>query len=299
MVICTLNSARIYLCALKITLTVIIITSSVQAQTIIKLWPTIVPGEAEPKHEPKRLADAPGNIVRISNITDPEMLVFEPAVTSPKHPAVLVCPGGGYSLLAIGLEGTEIAEWFNKMGYTAFVLEYRTPNKREGALQDAQRAMSLIRKHAAKYNIDAAKVGVVGFSAGGSLGARLSATVERTYPAVDKSDSASFKPNFAMLIYPAYLDEGPDKSLSPDIKIDNTTPPMFILQTQDDPSANSALVMASALRIAKIPIELHLLFAGGRHGFGIREGIPAAQIWPALAIAWLNRVLPTLPEIKN
>ena len=264
----------------------------------IKLWPGIVPGETESKHAPEKIMDNKSpEIIRISQITDPDLLVFEPTISVKDHPAIMICPGGGYSLLAIDIEGTEIAKMFNDMGFTAFVLQYRVPKKRDGALQDAQRAMVIIRSQAQKYHIDANKIGVIGFSAGGSLCARLSTAPKLKYPAIDENDSLSYRPAFSMLLYPAYLDEGVDNSLSSDLIIDSHTPPMFILQTQDDLHANSALVMTSALRKAKVPVELHLLFAGGKHGFGIRKDREAGEIWPGLASEWFKRIMNIKPSV--
>lgn len=266
-----------------------IFATGANGQTVIKIWPGMVPGETEPKHPAIRLDDAPGNIERYSHVTDPQIQVYRSKKSSGHDPAILICPGGGYSLLAMNLEGSEIAEWLSDMGFTAFVLQYRVPNKKSGALQDAQRAISVIRAQAQRFSIDPYKLGVMGFSAGGSLAARLSTASLRKYDVIDAFDSLSYKPDFALLIYSAYLDEGPDHTLSPDIVVNYDTPPMFVLQTYDDPSANSSLVMASALRSARIPVELHILTAKGKHGFGIRKGIPAAEICPGLAISWLQR----------
>lgn len=264
------------------------------AQTaILKLWPGEVPGEQESKHAPQKLADTSKNIERLSNVTDPALLVFEAGTGKEERPAILVCPGGGYGVLAMDIEGTEIAKWLNGLGYTAFVLQYRVPDKRAGALQDIQRAMVLIRSQENRFHINGRKLGVIGFSAGASLCARLSTASVKKYPVVDASDSLSFRPAFALLIYPAFLDDGPDKTLSPELHIDDHTPPMFIFQTEDDPFGNNAIVMAAALRNAKIPVEMHLL-TEGKHAYGIRKGNPAAQVWPGLASTWLMHTLSKL-----
>ena len=180
-------------------------------------------------------------------------------------------------ILAYDLEGTEIAAWLNKIGFTAFVLQYRIPNKKEGALQDAQRAIRIVRDNSKKWNVSPDRIGIMGFSAGGSLSARASILFnKKTYSPVDKSDSLSCRPSFTMLIYPAYLDEGPGLSLTPELKLNKDVPPIFIFQTSDDPYGNSALVMASALRNAKLPVEMHLLPEGG-HGYGVRPGKDCSQ----------------------
>ena len=182
-----------------------------------------------------------------------------------------------------------MAEWLSSLGYTAFVLQYRVPDKKEGALMDAQRAMRIIRSQAKQWNIDPTKVGAMGFSAGGSLSARLSTLYNKqTYVPVDEYDMLSCRPDFTALIYPAYLDQGEDRSLTPELEIDDHTPPMFLFATADDFYANSALVMAGALRDAKIPVELHLLAEGG-HGYGLRPETEAGKTWPLLLAKWLTR----------
>ena len=262
-----------------------------QKMNMVHLWPGNVPGEKSAKNAPMVSSDTSNHVLRISEVTDPGFVVFEADPLRRNGAAVLVCPGGGYSILAIDLEGYEIAKWLSKEGYTAFVLQYRVPQKQEGALQDAQRALRLIRNEAVKYNIKPDKIGIMGFSAGGSLSARACTRFnEKTYPAIDKADELSAKPAFGMLIYPAYLDNGPDKSLTPELKITSDTPPMFIFQTADDPYGNSAMVAAGALRDAKVPLELHIYPSGG-HGYGLRPGILAAETWPKLAENWLGRTL--------
>jgi acetyl esterase/lipase len=262
-----------------------------QKNNLIYLWPGKVPGEPKEKQEPAIDANISGNVLRFSEITNPAMEIFLPQPALSNGSAVIVCPGGGYSILAYDLEGKEIAAWLNYLGYTAFVLQYRVPNKKEGALQDVQRALRLVKSNAGKWNIDPEKIGVMGFSAGGSLSARASTMFNlRTYPAVDKSDSLSCRPAFAMLIYPAYLDQGPNLSLTPELVLSKDVPPIFIFQTADDPYANSALVMAGAMRNAKLPVELHLLPSGG-HGYGLRPGKRAAETWPLLAVKWLDETV--------
>jgi acetyl esterase/lipase len=262
-----------------------------QKMNLVHLWPGKVPGEKAAKHAPIISGDTSNNVMRISEVTDPSYIVFEADPSHNNGSAVLICPGGGYNILAMDLEGYEIAKWLNKSGYTAFVLQYRVPQKPEGALQDAQRALRLIRSEASIYKIDPGKIGIMGFSAGGSLSARASTRFnEKIYPAIDKVDELSAKPAFTMLIYPAYLDNGPNKSLTPELTISSETPPMFIFQTSDDPYGNSALIMAGALRDAKVPVELHIYPEGG-HGYGLRPGKLAAVSWTRLAENWLKRTL--------
>jgi len=256
----------------------------------ISLWPGKVPGELEAKHEPLVLPDQGDNITRISNVTNPALLVFD-SCRNCNGSAVIICPGGGYSILAIDLEGYEIATWLNSLGITAFVLQYRVPDKRDGALQDLQRAVRVVRENAGKWNLDPDKIGVMGFSAGASLSARICTLPDSNlYQTIDQADKLPFRPDFCLLIYPAYLDQGPGKSISPENAPSKDTPLAFIFATADDPYSNSALVMASAMRDAQRPVELHLLPDGG-HGYGLRQGKRAGETWPGLAHNWLDIIL--------
>jgi acetyl esterase/lipase len=267
------------------------ISTNAQKREIIYLWPGKVPGELKEKQPPVIDTSKNDKILRFDEVTNPAIEVFLPDKAIKSGSAVIVCPGGGYNILAYDLEGTEIAGWLNKLGFTAFVLQYRIPDKKEGALQDVQRAMRILRNNPQKWNIDPEKIGVMGFSAGGSLSARASTLFnKKTYPPVDKSDSLSCRPSFTILIYPAYLDQGPGLTLTPELELSKDVPPIFIFQTADDPYGNSALVMAGALRNAKLPVELHFLSTGG-HGYGLRPGKVAAETWPLLAEKWLGIVL--------
>jgi acetyl esterase/lipase len=267
------------------------ISTNAQKREIIYLWPGKVPGELKEKQPPVIDTSKNDKILRFDEVTNPAIEVFLPDKAINNGSAVIVCPGGGYNILAYDLEGTEIAGWLNRLGFTAFVLQYRIPDKKGGALQDVQRAMRILRNNPQKWNIDPEKIGVMGFSAGGSLSARASTLFnKKTYPPVDKSDSLSCRPSFTILIYPAYLDQGPSLTLTPELELSKDVPPIFIFQTADDPYGNSALVMAAALRNAKLPVELHILSTGG-HGYGLRPGKVAAETWPLLAEKWLGIVL--------
>ena len=267
------------------------ISTNAQKSEIIYLWPGKVPGELKEKQPPVIDTSKNDKILRFDEVTNPAIEVFLPDKAIKSGSAVIVCPGGGYNILAYDLEGTEIAGWLNRLGFTAFVLQYRIPDKKGGALQDVQRAMRILRNNPQKWNIDPEKIGVMGFSAGGSLSARASTLFnKKTYPPVDKSDSLSCRPSFTILIYPAYLDQGPSLTLTPELELSKDVPPIFIFQTADDPYGNSALVMAAALRNAKLPVELHILSTGG-HGYGLRPGKVAAETWPLLAEKWLGIVL--------
>ncbi|WP_372755648.1 sialate O-acetylesterase [Labilibaculum sp.] len=267
--------------------------SQAQTQDTLYLWPGKVPGEEKAKHAAVVSDVTRGNVTRLSEVTNPALLVYRPEKANDSGLGIIICPGGAYNILAIDKEGYEIAEWLNSLGYTAFVLQYRVPKKQEGALKDIQRAVRLVRSKAYDYHLYPERIGVMGFSAGASLCAR--AATRFSYDSYAKSDSIdefSCRPNFSMLIYPAYLDKGENRSLTPELTLSESTPPFFIFSTADDSYGNSALVMTTALRDNKIPVELHLINEGG-HGYGLRKGNIAAKTWPDLAEKWLNSLLKT------
>ncbi|HEX6223212.1 MAG TPA: alpha/beta hydrolase [Chryseolinea sp.] len=253
----------------------------------VYLWPNAVPGEAGPKKDPVPTTLDDGSI-RVVEVTNPFIAVFEPKRDVKNGKAIIVCPGGAYVRLAVHKEGYATAEWLARLGYTAFVLHYRVPEKRHGALQDLQRSLRLVRQHAKDYGIDPHKVGAIGFSAGADLVARSAMTVSlQPYPAQDSSDKLSAIPDRMMLIYPAYLDGGSNHSLTPSLKATQDTPDTFIFQTMDDGSAHSAFAVAAALRNANANVELHMLPTGG-HGYGMTAGNRAAEAWPKLLEVWLQ-----------
>lgn len=257
----------------------------------VHLWPGAVPNELRPKHPAVVIADKRFDIKRLTNITDPLVTVCQPSPEKNNGVGIIVCPSGGYAILAIDAQGGEVEKWLNSLGYTAFVLQYRVPNKQAGALQDIQRAMRIVKSKAGSFKIDSAKIGVLGFSAGASLCARLSTQFDKTtYPAVDKIDALSCRPAFAMLIWPFFLDLGPNHTLTSELTITKKTPPMFIFQTADDPYGNSSLIMTNALGEAKIPVELHYYPFGG-HGNSLRKGDEPREAWPKLADNWLQRMV--------
>ena len=266
----------------------LLITSFAYAQETIYLWPGEVPLATKPKAEQVISDNAKRGVTRISEVTNALMEVYKPAKDKANGAAIIICPGGGYNILAIDKEGYEVAQWFSNLGFTTFVLQYRVPRQQEAALMDIQRAIRLVRAQSHKWNLDPARIGVMGFSAGGSLSARASTLFDQQrYPTVDASDSVSARPDFAVLIYPAYLDKGENKTLTPELKVSSSTPPMFMFVAADDNHANSTLVMAAALREAEVPVEAHLYPVGG-HGYGLRPGNKAAITWPVLAKKWLN-----------
>lgn len=266
----------------------ILFSVAAQDYTSIELWPGEVPGEEDPKARPVVQIDDNGVIERLLVVTNPVLEVYRPINGKSNGNAVLIFPGGGYNRLAIKKEGYEIAEWLSSLGYTALVLQYRIPQKQEGALMDAQRAIRIVRSKASELKINPDKIGVMGFSAGGSLAARSSTRyTEEVYEPVDDLDTLSSKPNFSILIYPAYLDQGEDNTITPELKVTEETPPTFMFVSADDRVANSSLVMAKELRKAEVLIELHMV-PFGKHGYGMRKGNPAAETWPPLLKKWLE-----------
>lgn len=262
-----------------------------QTRDTLYLWPDKVPGELKAKQAEVVSDNSSGNVIRLAEVTNPSLVVFEPAKPNSSGVGIIVCPGGGYNILAVDKEGYEIAEWLNSLGYTAFVLQYRIPNKQKGALQDIQRAIRMVRTKAYQYNLYPERIGTIGFSAGASLCARASTRFQfESYAKIDAMDELSCRPNFSILLYPAYLDKGEKRSLTPELTISKYTPPFFIFGTADDKYGNSSLAMTTALRDKKIPVELHLLGTGG-HGYGLRKGNPAAETWPALAEKWLSQMV--------
>ncbi len=267
-------------------------TSIKNSMDTIHLWPNQVPNETNTKHRAVQTPDTSNNVKRLTDVTDPILETFKPDAGIDSGAGVIICPGGGYQILAIDLEGYEIAKWLNELGFTAFVLQYRVPNNRIGALNDLQRAIKIVRSKALDYNLDPNNIGVLGFSAGGSLAARASTNFNNeTYTKMDSLDDISSKPNFAVLIYPAYLNKGENNSVTPELTITDQTPSTFIFATADDAySGEGSLVFSNALIQSKIPVEVHVLPNGG-HGYGLRKGNIAAETWPILAETWLKNII--------
>ena len=234
-------------------------------------------------------------LIRLGNVSEPTITVY-PAPKEKAHGgAVLVCPGGGYHILALDLEGTEVCERLNEMGFTAILLKYRVPrrpglDKHAAPLQDAQRAMGIIRQNALKWNIDSQRVGILGFSAGGHLAAVTSTgPSDRTYETVDEADTLTSKPNFTVLIYPGYLaDEKDPAKIASELVVTKETPQAFIAMTADDPvKAENALVYAAALQKEKVPYELHI-YPNGGHGYGLRKSELPVTTWPERLEEWFK-----------
>ncbi len=300
--------------------------------TQIPIWPGAAP-DPQPVKGPQLTKTDTKNLVAgrpftyVENVTQPTMTVYTPTGTS-TGAAVVVFPGGGYQILAIDLEGTEVCDWLTQKGITCVLLKYRVtdvgPYPRSGpypespmALEDAQRALGLVRFHAAEWKIDPHKIGVLGFSAGGHLAVAMSVHFEkRLYARVDAVDEVSCRPDFAVAIYPGHLsyaaakwdaEQGttkyplpfpeepsiadPDLELNPDIHVTSQTPPTFLLQAEDDhiDSVYDSLSYYIALKRAGVPAEIHL-YAQGNHAFGLRRTESPITAWPQLAGAWLATI---------
>jgi acetyl esterase/lipase len=241
----------------------------------------------------------------ITNVVRPTMTVFAPQGKN-TGAAVVVFPGGGFQVLAIDLEGTEVCHWFTSIGVTCVLLKYRVPSVpfdwhckcrpddfalSVPALEDAQRTVRLVRQHATEWRVDPHKIGVIGFSAGGYLVAEISTDFDRQlYAPIDAADKESARPDFAMAIYPGHLATD-DHKLNPNLPVSRRTPPTFLVQAEDDyvDGVSQSLVYYMALEKARVPSEMHL-FAHGGHAFGLRPTkLPIAR-WPALAETWLHTI---------
>jgi len=261
---------------------------------VIDVWPGKAPGEkGDIGQEVLEKNVPPKQIQLYKNVSAPTITVFPAPADNNTGAAVLICPGGGYTVLAWDLEGTEVARWLNGLGVNAFVLKYRVPRRKDRApheapLQDAQRAMSIVRSRASDWKIDPARIGILGFSAGGHLSAATCCNYDRrSYKSIDKSDAASCRPDFGVLVYPAYLQE--KGALKPEIRVNKKTPPIFFAHAGNDrvSPVNSA-AMYIALKQAGVSAELHIYSQGG-HGFGLRASDDPVSTWPDRCAAWLKR----------
>jgi acetyl esterase/lipase len=281
------------------------------------LWPGTPPG-AQPVPGPEYAVTATSAkpqfagkpVTGIHNVSKPTLTVYAPQGAN-TGAAVVVLPGGGFEVLAIDLEGTEVCDWLSARGVTCVLLKYRVPGAPYDwhcdcrphnyqvptmALEDVQRTMGLVRLHAKAWNVDPHKVGMIGFSAGGFLVAEISTHFKRRlYRPVDAADRESARPDFAMAIYPGHLATDDDR-LNPNVPVTRDTPPTFLVQAEYDyvDGVNQSLVYYAALAKARVPAELHL-YAHGGHAFGLRRTAQPITGWPDLAEAWL-RTIGVLPH---
>jgi acetyl esterase/lipase len=278
--------------------------------TQVPIWPGAAP-DAQPVAGPEvsttsgteLIAGKP--VVAVGQVSRPTMTVYAPKEKN-TGAAVVVFPGGGYWILAIDLEGTEVCDWLTSRGITCVLLKYGVPGdglyprsgpypKSPMALEDAQRTVGLVRWHAAEWHIDPHKIGVLGFSAGGHMVAAISTHFEhRLYAAVDAADKESCRPDFAVALYPGHLSLAANNfALNPDIRMHITrqTPPTFLLQDEDDhvDRVEDSLSYYAALKKAGVPVEMHL-YAQGGHAFGLRPTKFPVTRWPQLVETWLGTI---------
>lgn len=292
------------LAACGLTLGMLLATCSsllAQEPEVLEIWPGKPPGdtpELGPEQDMTTARDgkpAGRAVIRIGNVTTPTISLFRPPANKANGAAVIICPGGGHRILAWDLEGTEVAQWLNSIGVTAVVLKYRVPfrnpdKKWEAAVQDAQRAMSLTRKNAEAWGIDPQRIGILGFSAGGQTAGYTSVLHrDRQYEKVDEVDDVSCRPDFTVLVYPAWLIKEDNSALADDVVVDAETPPMFLAHAWNDGiRMENSLLMAAALKQAGVACDLHVYATGG-HGFGLRATNEPCSHWPEACERWMKR----------
>jgi len=268
---------------------------SVRAGEALNVWPEFAPGESTRKTgelQPFRPNEKPP-VERVINITQPTFTVH--LAKKPNGAGVVILPGGGFGKVVPNKEGTEAAAWLNRHGFTAFVLSYRTKIDKadpgwERPLQDAQRLLSLVRARAGEWQLTKDRIGLLGFSAGGQVAARLLSSPERSYARIDGFDRVSFRPDFAMLVYPWNIFDAKTGGLVAGVSVPEDCPPTFIVHTDDDRSSSlGALLFYTGLKKHGIPSELHV-YGNGGHGYGLRpvEGSEISS-WPGHAAHWLGR----------
>jgi acetyl esterase/lipase len=275
------------------------LTLSVAAQAAepltIKLWPQGAPEKNGFKIGPEQEMNKGDGIKRVTNVSDPTITIYKPEKAN--GTSVLVCPGGGYSILAIEHEGTQVCDYLNSIGVTAVLLKYRVP-RRDPAnpslepLQDSQRAMGILRQRAGEFGLRPDRIGILGFSAGGHLSVMTALHAnDRTYPQDAALDAMDATPNFAVPVYPAYL-VGKDETftLLPEVKVTEKAPPMCLIHAHDDKgvtSASSSALLYLEYKKLNLPAELHI-FAKGGHGFGMKKtGLPTAE-WHLRVGEWMR-----------
>ncbi|QIF00540.1 alpha/beta hydrolase [Roseimicrobium sp. ORNL1] len=273
-------------------------TAPEPAQTL-PVWPDGAQGPVNDKAPERVLPDVPNSkkVVRLEGVTEPTLQVYPAPKDKANGTAVIICPGGGFSKLALDLEGGEVAANLNENGVTAFVLKYRTSpggskDPQLGPVMDAQRSVALVRKRAAEFGVDPARIGLLGISAGGQVAVIATSNhASPTYKTTENIDAASCRPDFLALVYPWKLQDAADASkLRADIKVDKTMPPVFIAHAADDKGAKieGSLFLFLQLQAAGVPTEAHL-YAKGGHGFGLRPAdVPCPTDWPQRLAAWMK-----------
>lgn len=270
-----------------------------QHKSII-LFPNGAPGEPNKlkEEESEKLLGikiAGTRVLGVSNVSEPTITFYPARKENNLGTTIIVVPGGGYNVLAYNLEGTEVCERFNRYGINCVLLKYRVPRrdslpKHQLPLHDLQRAIALTRANAEEWGIDRNKIGVMGFSAGAHVAAVASTNFdELSFATNDAIDKISVRPDFCILLYPAYLD-GENFSIMPELNVTDKTPPTFIVQTQDDYKLiNSSLFYYYALKEAKVSVAMHL-YPTGYHGYGVRKTGHLVNEWPLRAFNWLKDI---------
>jgi acetyl esterase/lipase len=275
---------------------------------VVELWPGNVPDEPgtigaetermSPKLDRKQVeVTEPTRLV--TNVTKPTVTVYRPAREKDVGTAVLICPGGGYWNLYWELEGEEVAAWLNSLGVTGIILKYRVPRRPDEPrgdparrpLQDAQRAVSLVRSKAKEWGVSPDRIGMVGFSAGGHLVvATATSFAKRTYEAIDDVDKVSCRPDFSIPVYSGYLKAREKDELAPGIHVPRGTPPMFLVHGGEDiiSSPENSVLMYQALKRAGVSAELHV-YAGAAHDFGVRRSDRPCSRWTETCAGWLRQ----------
>ena len=255
-----------------------------RASNIIKLWPKDASSEGTEGMGTPRPDRGDGHI-RLTDVTKPSMHYFPVPASKKPGPAVILCLGGGYNYL-VTTKMEPIAKWLNQHGISAYILIYRTPKKRKDAFEDIQRAVRIVRSRAAEWNIDPKRIGVMGSSAGGHLAARVSTGFDiQAYQMVDKHDGVSCKPDFTVLLYPAYMNKGTE--LSKDFTVSDELSPTLIITAKDDGFFPGSEIYAKALKEAGASIRTHFFEKGG-HGFSLRPKQYPLSTWPDLCLQWLR-----------
>lgn len=262
---------------------------------MLRVWPDVAPDESGDIGPETAVASGTPPVTRISNVSQPMLTLYPAPAETANGCAVVICPGGAYNILAYDKEGIEVAQWLNTLGVSAVVLKYRVPRRdpaqiHAAPLQDAQRAIRLVRQNAEDWAIDAERIGVLGFSAGGHLTVMAGTHWDQTtYDPIDNADELSCRPDFLIPIYPAYLGDAENRGqLSPLVRINSETPPTFIAITYDDSDrAVYAAQLFIAMKKAGVPAELHIYSQGG-HGYGLRPSDNPVSTWPARCADWLR-----------
>ncbi len=274
---------------------------------VIELWPGKVPDETgaigpervrmSPQLDSKQV-EVTEPTRMITDVAKPTITIYRPAQEKDTGTAILICPGGGYWNLYWQLEGEEVAAWLNSIGVTGIILKYRVPRHADEPrgeparrpLQDAQRAVSLVRSKAKELGLHPERIGIVGFSAGGHLAiATATSFQKRSYSPVDEVDNISCRPDFAILAYPGYLKAKDKDELAPGLHVPAATPPVFLAHGGDDiisPPQHSVL-MYLALKAAGVPAELHV-YATAAHDFGVRPSGHPCSHWTESCANWLR-----------